>query len=138
MFPAPTKISPFDTTGIAPIPPYRVVIAVAAHAPEVITLLLKTTPDKEEALPVAVYKLPPIPTPPETIKAPEVVDTEEVEAEIVVVPPAPTLNLDTPFSWKCKKSAVFAVAALIPNHVPLGDPLKKPEVDPSQAVPKPT
>lgn len=31
--PAPTKISPLDTAGIAPCPPYAVVIAVAAQTP---------------------------------------------------------------------------------------------------------
>ena len=46
------------------------------------TLFDIPTPDIEEKLVVAVHKLPPIPTPPVTINAPDEVDVEFVESEI--------------------------------------------------------
>ena len=53
-----------------PVPPFTADIAVPAHAPLVIVLLICATPDIEERLAAAVHKLPPIPTPPATINAP--------------------------------------------------------------------
>jgi hypothetical protein len=44
----------------------------------VIAPLFKITPDIEEALEEDVNKLPPIPTPPVTVKAPVVVEPEAV------------------------------------------------------------
>ena len=51
------------------------------------------TPDTDDDEPVAVYKLPPIPTPPVTIKAPVEVEVETValvteRAELNVLAPA--------------------------------------------------
>ena len=46
------------------------------QVPEVTKPLLKTTPEIEEATDVPVYKLPPIPTPPDTTRAPELVEIE--------------------------------------------------------------
>lgn len=40
VFPAPTNISPLDTVGIAPCPPYAVVIAVPAQVPVPIVPML--------------------------------------------------------------------------------------------------
>ena len=48
------------------------------------------TPDTEDEEPVEVYKLPPIPTPPVTVKAPVVVDVETVEEVTVKVATVPT------------------------------------------------
>ena len=62
-----------------------------AHEPEVITPLLKTTPEIESANEVEVNKLPPIPTPPVTINAPvdelvEVVDAVTAKPDIETIP----------------------------------------------------
>jgi hypothetical protein len=46
----------------------------------VTTPLLRTTPEILSAEDVEVYRLPPIPTPPETISAPELDEVETVEA----------------------------------------------------------
>ena len=48
------------------------------------------TPDTDDEEPVEVYKLPPIPTPPVTVKAPVVVDVETVEEVTVKVATVPT------------------------------------------------
>ena len=62
-------------------------MAVAAQVPVLTILLFKTTPDILLGTEVAVYKLPPIPTPPVTTNAPEVVDVEVVLFVIDAVPP---------------------------------------------------
>jgi hypothetical protein len=66
------------------------VVAYPDNVP-VIVPLLKVTPDIEEA--ELTFKLPPIPTPPVTIKAPEAVDVEPVEFVTLILgaltPPSP-------------------------------------------------
>jgi len=55
---------------------------------EAVTALFnKITPEIEDALLVEVYKLPPIPTPPDTTKAPELVEIEVCVLVTLVVPP---------------------------------------------------
>ena len=79
------KVEPFPTSKsplvyeVYPVPPYIAETALPAHVPEVIVLLLCPTPEIDEKFVVAVHKLPPIPTPPSTIKAPVVVFVEAVE-----------------------------------------------------------
>ena len=61
-----------------PVPPYIAETALPAHVPEVIVLLLCPTPEIDEKFVVAVHKLPPIPTPPVTVKAPvDVLDSRD-------------------------------------------------------------
>ena len=62
-------------------------MTVPDQVPDVIKLLLKTTPEIEEATDVPVYKLPPIPTPPATTRAPEPVEIEVCVLVTLVVPP---------------------------------------------------
>jgi hypothetical protein len=64
------------------------------YAPVVLTvkpfealLFSKSTPDIEDLEPVEVYKLPPIPTPPVTTNAPDVVDVEAV-VDVIATPEA--------------------------------------------------
>jgi hypothetical protein len=64
------------------ITPVLVIVPVFVIAP-----LFKITPDIEEALEEDVNKLPPIPTPPDTMNAPEDVDVEFVVFVIETVPP---------------------------------------------------
>ena len=58
-------------------------IVLPAQDPEVITPLFTTTPDKLEGTELVKNKLPPIPTPPVTVKAPVEVEVETVELEII-------------------------------------------------------
>ena len=60
------------------ITPVLVIVPVFVIAP-----LFKITPDIEEALEEDVNKLPPIPTPPVTVKAPVVVEPEAVDPVIL-------------------------------------------------------
>ena len=54
-----------------------------AQAPEVITPLFTTTPERLDGTDVVKNKLPPIPTPPVTVKAPVEVDVETVELDTI-------------------------------------------------------
>lgn len=54
--------------------------------PALIVLFARITPDIEELDPVEVYKLPPIPTPPDTVNAPVEEDVETVECVILTTP----------------------------------------------------
>ena len=57
------------------------------------------TPDTDDEEPIDVYKLPPIPTPPVTVKAPVVVDVETVEEvtdNVTTVPIPETLKFLQP------------------------------------------
>ena len=57
------------------------------------------TPDTDDEEPIDVYKLPPIPTPPVTTKAPVVVDVDpvgEVTDKVTTVPTPETLKFLQP------------------------------------------
>ena len=54
-----------------------------AQEPEVITPLFTTTPDKLDGREFVKNKLPPIPTPPVIVKAPDAVDVDTVDEEII-------------------------------------------------------
>jgi hypothetical protein len=69
-----------------PVPPYCGAITVAFQDPLVIVELLKVTPVILAPIP-PTYKLPPIPTPPETVNAPEIALVLTVELVIFAVPP---------------------------------------------------
>jgi len=74
-----TKVNVADVVGAVTVTLFKVDVVTA--------LLNKTTPEIEEALLVEVNKLPPIPTPPVTTKAPELVEIEVCVLVILVVPP---------------------------------------------------
>jgi hypothetical protein len=81
----------FDNVRVAKVA--GAVIATLLYVEALTVLFAKTTPEIEEEEPVAVYKLPPIPTPPVTTNAPEVVliaavDAVTERAEVNVLAPA--------------------------------------------------
>ena len=63
------------------------VIVTLLYVLALTVLFARITPDIDDEKPVPVNKLPPIPTPPETIRAPDVVLVETVVFVIDVVPP---------------------------------------------------
>ena len=73
--------TPEELLRFCPVPPYCVAITVPFQAPLVIAPLAILTPDMLEPVP-PTYKLPPIPTPPETVKAPLL---KLVEAVVCVI-----------------------------------------------------
>ena len=82
VLPDPTKISPL-VYELYPVPPYKAVI----------TPLFTTIPERLEGTKLVRNKLPPIPTPPVTINAPEVADVEDVE-EVIAKPDADNMFVD--------------------------------------------
>jgi hypothetical protein len=85
------KVDPSTKVSVAKVA--GAVIATLLYVEELTVLFAKTTPEIEEEEPVAVYKLPPIPTPPVTTNAPEVVliaavDAVTERAEVNVLAPA--------------------------------------------------
>jgi hypothetical protein len=81
----------FDNVRVAKVA--GAVIATLLYVEALTVLLARTTPEIEEEEPVAVYKLPPMPTPPVTINAPvdvliAAVDAETERAEVNVLAPA--------------------------------------------------
>ena len=63
------------------------VIVTLLYVEALTVLLAKITPEIDDEEPVAVNKLPPIPTPPVTTNAPEFVPILTAELVILVVPP---------------------------------------------------
>lgn len=80
--------------------------------PDVTKPLLNTTPDTEDATDVPVNKLPPIPTPPVTTKAPEEVEVEVCELVMFVVPPIKAFPV-TPSPPKIDKAATVVDDAFV-------------------------
>jgi hypothetical protein len=76
-----------------PVPPYKPVIRFPAQLPEVITPLFTTIPDKLEGTEEVRNRLPPIPTPPATIKDPVLEDVETV-AEVIANPEVDNTNVE--------------------------------------------
>jgi hypothetical protein len=81
----------FDNVKVAKVA--GAVIATLLYVEALTVLFARTTPETEEEEPVAVYKLPPIPTPPVIFKAPVEVEVATVasvteRAELNVLAPA--------------------------------------------------
>ena len=74
--------TPEELLRFCPVPPYCVAITVAFQAPPVIAPLAILTPEMLDPVP-PTFKDPPIPTPPETVKAPFPKLVEAVECVIL-------------------------------------------------------
>ena len=79
--------------------------------------MLNTTPDTEEATDVPVNKLPPIPTPPATTKAPELVEMDVCELVTLVVPPMKALPVTPRPPIIDKAATVVEDAFVVPKIV---------------------
>jgi hypothetical protein len=75
----------FDNVRVAKVA--GAVIATLLYVEELTVLFARRTPETDDVEPAEVYKLPPIPTPPVTTKAPEFVPILTAELVMFVVPP---------------------------------------------------
>ena len=92
-------------------------IAVPAQVPDVTTPLFSTTLDILEA--ELTYKLPPIPTPPPTIKVPVEVDVDEI-TEVNPTDPI-TCNLYAGFERPIPKFPAYSLALIFPFALALNN-----------------
>jgi len=99
-----TKVKVADVVGA---------VTVTLLIVEAVTALFnKTTPEIEDALLVEVYKLPPMPTPPDTTKAPELVEIEVCVLVTLVVPPMKAFPV-TPNPPNIDKAATLVDEAFV-------------------------
>lgn len=85
--PEETVNIPVDPLKFCPVPPYVVETAVPFQVPRVIEEFENVTPTILAPIP-PTYKLPPIPTPPVTLKAPLLKSVETVEWVMLTTPVA--------------------------------------------------